>query len=183
MIREFIGRTPRLDETAFVADSAEVIGDVSLGRHGSVWFNATVRGDVNRIVIGDESNVQDNAVIHVTHGTAPTTIGNRVTIGHSAVVHGCTIEDEVLVGIGSIILDHAVVGTQSIVGAGALVTGGMRIPRRSMVLGVPARVVRPLTDEEVATLADYAANYVRYKNIYTGVETPDRNPFYTTDDD
>lgn len=183
MIRDFIGRTPRIHETAFVADSADVIGDVLLGRDGSIWFNATVRGDVNRIAIGDASNVQDNAVIHVTHGTAPTTIGDRVTIGHSAVVHGCTIEDEVLVGIGSIILDHAVVGTQSIVGAGALVTGGMKIPPRSMVLGVPARVVRPLTDEEVATLAEYAANYVRYKNIYSGVEAPERNPFYTPQND
>lgn len=183
MIHEFIGRSPDIHETAFVADSANVIGDVRLGRDSSIWFNATVRADVHRIVIGDESNVQDNAVIHVTHGTAPTTIGDRVTIGHSAVVHGCTIENEVLIGIGSIILDHAVVGSQSIVGAGALVTGGLEIPPRSMVLGVPARVVRPLTDEEVATLADYASNYVRYKNIYVGVESPPENPFYTADDD
>ncbi|NNF03751.1 MAG: gamma carbonic anhydrase family protein [Rhodothermales bacterium] len=183
MIRPFIDRSPIIHETAFVADSADVIGDVRLGRDSSIWFNATVRGDVHRIRIGNESNVQDNAVIHVTHGTAPTTIGDRVTIGHSAVVHGCTIRNEVLIGIGSIILDHTVVGTQSIVGAGALVTGGMEIPPRSMVLGVPARVVRPLTDEEVATLSDYASNYVRYKNIFTGVETPDTNPFYTPTDD
>lgn len=183
MIQEFIGRTPHIHGTAFVADSANVIGDVRLGRDSSIWFNATVRGDVNRIVIGGESNVQDNAVIHVTHGTAPTTIGDRVTIGHSAVVHGCTIEDEVLVGIGSIILDHAVIGTQSIVGAGALVTRGIEIPPRSMVLGAPARIVRPLTDAEIESLSDYATNYVRYKNIYTGARTPAKNPFYTADDD
>lgn len=183
MISEFIGRAPRIHRTAFVAESADVIGDVHLGRDSSIWFNATVRGDVHRIVIGDESNVQDNAVIHVTHGTAPTTIGHRVTIGHSAVVHGCTVEDEVLVGIGSILLDHAVIGTQSIIGAGALVTGGLEVPPRSMVLGVPARVVRPLTDDEVATLADYSSNYVRYKNIYMGVETPETNPFYALPND
>jgi len=183
MIGAFIGRSPEMHETSFVAESADLIGDVRLGRDSSIWFNTAVRGDVHRIVIGEASNVQDNAVIHVTHGTAPTTIGNRVTIGHSAVVHGCTIQDDVLIGIGAIILDHAVIGTQSIVGAGALVTGGLDIPPGSMVLGVPARVVRPLTDDEVASLADYSSNYVRYKNIYTGVETPAENPFYTPNDD
>jgi carbonic anhydrase/acetyltransferase-like protein (isoleucine patch superfamily) len=183
MIRAFIGRTPRIHPSAFIAESADVIGDVSIGADSSVWFNATLRGDVNRITIGDRSNIQDNAVIHVTHGTAPTRVGDEVTVGHGAVLHGCTVEDGVLVGIRSTILDHAVVGSQSIVGAGALVTGGTRIPPRSMVLGVPARVVRPLSDEEVASLAEYSTNYVRYKNIYIGTDVPDENPFYSREDD
>lgn len=179
MIRDFIGRSPRLDESNFVADTAAVIGDVHLGRDASVWFSATIRGDVHRIRIGARSNVQDNAVVHVTHHTAPTTIGKNVTIGHSAVVHGCTIRDRVLVGMGAIILDHADIGSDSIIGAGALITGGKKIPPRSLVLGSPAKVVRELTEEEIASIMDYANNYVRYKNVYLGVDVPDTNPFYT----
>jgi carbonic anhydrase/acetyltransferase-like protein (isoleucine patch superfamily) len=179
MIQSFIGVSPSLDDTNFVAETAAVIGDVHLGRDASVWFSATVRGDVNRIRIGARSNVQDNAVVHVTHGTSPTTIGEGVTIGHSAVVHGCTIEDDVLVGMGAIILDHAVIGRGSIIGAGALITGGVKIPPGSLVLGSPAKVVRPLTEQERESITHYAKNYVRYKNIYLGVETPDINPFYT----
>lgn len=178
MIHEFIGKYPHVDASNFVAESATLIGDVHLGKDSSIWFNAVARGDVNWIRIGAESNVQDGAIIHVTHRTAPTTIGNRVSIAHAAVVHGCTIEDEVLVGIGAVILDHAVIGRQSIIGARALVTGGVRIPPRSMVMGIPARVVRPLDDEEVASLRRNALNYVRYKNIYLGVDVPDENPFY-----
>jgi len=178
MISPFIGVMPTFDSTNFIADSASLIGDVHLGSDASIWFNATVRGDVHRIRIGDRSNIQDNAVVHVTHGSSPTTIGSGVTVGHSAIVHGCTIEDDVLVGMGAIILDHAVVGSHSIVGAGALITGGVNIPPGSLVLGSPAKVVRPLTDKEKATIADYARNYVRYKNIYLGVETPTTNPFY-----
>jgi len=155
-----------------------VIGDVQIGPESSVWFGAVIRGDVNRIRIGRESNVQDNAVIHVTNRTAPTRLGDRVTIGHSAVVHGCTVEDEVLVGIGAVILDHAVIGQGSLVGAGALVTGGTRVPPRSLVLGSPARAVRQLTDDEVDTVRAYASNYVRYARIYRGVEQPETNPFY-----
>jgi len=178
MIREFIGVYPTLDETNFVADSAAVIGDVQLGRDSSVWFSATVRGDVNRIRIGERSNIQDNAVVHVTNQTAPTAIGNAVTVGHSAIVHGCTIEDHVLVGMGAIILDHAVVGARSIVGAGALITSGVQIPEESLVLGSPARVVRRLTEKEIESITTYSDNYVRYKNVYLGVDQPDVNPFY-----
>ena len=179
MIREFIHRSPQVDETNFIAETAAVIGDVHLGTDASVWFSATVRGDVHRIRIGARSNVQDNAVVHVTHQTAPTTIGDNVTIGHSAIVHGCTIQDRVLVGMGAIILDHANIGSDSIIGAGALVTGGKVIPPRSMVLGSPARVVRELTEEEVASIMYYANNYVRYKNVYLGIDVPDTNPFYS----
>jgi carbonic anhydrase/acetyltransferase-like protein (isoleucine patch superfamily) len=179
MIRDFIQRSPLLDETNFVAENAAVIGDVHLGRDASVWFSATVRGDVHRIRIGARSNVQDNAVVHVTNRTAPTTIGDNVTVGHSAIVHGCTIQDRVLVGMGAIILDHADIGSDTIIGAGALITGGKKIPPRSLVIGSPAKVVRELTDEEVASIMDYANNYVRYKNVYLGVDTPDVNPFYS----
>lgn len=178
MIRDFIGVSPTYDATNFIAESAAVIGDVHLGRDSSIWFSATVRGDVHRIRIGERSNVQDNAVVHVTHDTSPTSIGNGVTIGHSAVIHGCTIMDDVLIGIGTIILDQAIIGSRSIIGAGALVTGGVKIPPESLVIGSPARVVRSLTPEEIESIFSYASNYVRYKNIYLGVEKPETNPFY-----
>ncbi|WP_456427964.1 gamma carbonic anhydrase family protein [Rhodocaloribacter sp.] len=178
MIRPFLQAVLVTDISNFIAPSAEVIGDVTLGRGASVWFNATVRADVNRIRIGAETNVQDNAVVHVTKGTAPTDIGAGVTIGHSAVVHGCTIEDNVLIGMGAVLLDHCVIGRDSIVGARALVTQGTKIPPRSLVLGVPARVVRELTDEEVARIGEYAKNYLEYSAIYRAEVQPERNPFY-----
>lgn len=178
MIRPFLDAHPRVDDTNFIAETASVIGDVALGPEASIWFGATVRGDVHRIRIGARSNVQDNAVVHVTHGTAPTTIGEDVTIGHGAIVHGCTIHDRVLVGMGAVILDHADVGSDTLIGARALVTGGTVIPPRSLVLGSPARVVRPLTDAEVDQVRAYAANYVRYSAIYRGAEQPETNPFY-----
>jgi len=179
MIQSFIGVVPQYDATNFIAETAAVIGDVHLGHDASIWFSATVRGDVHRIRIGARSNIQDNAVVHVTHGSSPTTIGEGVTVGHSAVVHGCTIEDDVLIGMGAIILDNAVIGRHSIIGAGALVTSGVHIPPGSLVLGSPAKVVRPLTAQEIDSIAHYARNYVRYKNIYLGVEKPETNPFYT----
>jgi len=178
MIRPFLQAIPVADASNFIAPSAEVIGDVTLGKGASVWFNATVRGDVNRIRIGAETNIQDNAVVHVTKGTAPTVIGAGVTVGHGAVVHGCTIEDNVLVGMGAVLLDHCVIGRDSIVGARALVTQGTKIPPRSLVLGSPARVVRELTDEEVVRIGAYAKNYLEYSAIYRAEVQPDRNPFY-----
>lgn len=181
MIRPFLDAHPRYDDSNFIAPSADVIGDVVLGRGASIWFNATVRGDVNWIRIGEATNIQDNVVVHVTNQTAPTRIGDRVTVGHGAIVHGCTIEDRVLVGMGAVILDHAVIGTGSIVGAKALVTGGTEIPPRSLVLGMPARVVRTLTDEEVASIDRNAEHYLRYSAVYLGHERPAKNPFYDAD--
>ena len=178
MIRSFLGVSPQYDDTNFIAANATVIGDVALGAHASIWYQCTVRGDVNWIRIGAESNIQDHTVVHVTHGTAPTEIGDRVTVGHSAIIHGCTIEDNVLIGMGATVMDHAVVGRNSIVGAGALITGGTEIPPRSMVLGSPARVVRELTDEEVASIGHYADNYVRYSAAHSGRDVPDDNPWY-----
>jgi carbonic anhydrase/acetyltransferase-like protein (isoleucine patch superfamily) len=182
MIRDFLGARPSFDSSNFIAQSANLIGDVTLGSESSVWFNATIRGDVNWIRIGSYSNVQDNAVVHVTNRTAPVTIGDSVTIGHSAVVHGCRIHDRVLVGIGAILLDHADVGEGSIIGAGALVTSRTVIPPGSLVLGTPARVVRRLTDDEIASILEYAENYRRYSRIYRGAERPAENPFYNRQD-
>lgn len=178
MIRPFLSVSPTYDDTNFIAPSADVVGDVTLGENASIWYNVTIRGDVNWIRIGSHSNIQDNSVVHVTHGTAPTTIGAYVTVGHGAIIHGCTIEDNVLVGMGAVVLDHAVIGRDSIVGAKALVTGGMVIPPRSLVLGMPARVVRSLSDEEAAGIRENAQNYVRYSRIYMEREVPETNPFY-----
>ena len=178
MIESFLGKSPSFDKSNFIAPNAAVIGDVTLGRAASVWFSAVVRADVNWIRIGERSNVQDGAVIHVTNRTAPTLIGVGVTVGHSVTLHGCTVKDNVLVGIGAVVLDGAVIGEDSIVGARALVTPETQIPPRSLVLGSPGRVVRQLNDEEVASIATFADNYVRYRALYLGEEKPAKNPFY-----
>jgi carbonic anhydrase/acetyltransferase-like protein (isoleucine patch superfamily) len=178
MPQSFLGQAPDYDDTNFIADTAVMVGDVTLGPHASVWHHCTLRGDVNWIRIGAETNVQDNTVVHVTHGTAPTEIGPRVTIGHSAIIHGCRIEEEVLVGMGATVLDHATIGCHSIVGAQALVTKETDVPPRSLVLGQPAEVVRELTDEEVAAIRQGADNYVRYAAVHDGRETPAENPWY-----
>ncbi len=178
MIKSFLGVEPTYDHSNYITDTAVLIGDVVLGRGASIWHHCTLRGDVNWIRVGAETNVQDHTVVHVTHGTAPTDIGARVTIGHGAIVHGCTIEEEVLVGMGAIILDHAQIGRHSIVGARALVTKGTKIPPRSLVLGQPAEVVREVTDEEVTDIRDGSQNYLRYGAVHAGRETPAENPWY-----
>ena len=137
-----------------------MLGDVTLGDRSSVWYNAVVRGDINRIVVGKGSNIQDNAVLHLADDF-PCLVGDYVTVGHSAVVHACTVGDEVLVGMGAVILDGAIVGAQSIIGAKALVTQGTKIPPGSLVLGAPARVVRPLTAKERRGLKAWAVKYVQ----------------------
>jgi len=157
---------PVVHPTAYVDQSAQVIGDVQIGADSSLWMNVVARGDVNSIRIGSRSNVQDGTIVHVMHGTHPTQIGDDVTIGHGAVVHGCTIADRVLVGMGAIVLNGVAIGEDTIVAAGSLVTEGAAIPPRSLVMGSPARVRRPLTDEEVASILTYANNYVRYKKDY-----------------
>ena len=176
MIRSFRGKTPILAANVYIAPGAVVIGDVELGPEVSVWFNAVVRGDVERIRIGARTNVQDNATIHVTHARWPTVVGLGVTIAHGAVVHGCTIGDHALIGIGAVVLDGAEVGAECLVGAGALVVPGTRIAARSCVLGSPAKAVRPLRPEEVSRLHESAANYVRYAQEYraAGIHATDR---------
>jgi carbonic anhydrase/acetyltransferase-like protein (isoleucine patch superfamily) len=149
----------------FIAPHASVIGRVTLGAGANVWFGAVLRADTNEIVVGARSNIQDTAVVHVDHD-APATIGNDVTIGHAATVHGCTVGDRSLIGIGATILSHAVIGCDCIVGAGALVTEGKQFEARSLIIGVPARRARELTDEEVAALKESAAHYVELGRRY-----------------
>src|SRR5215467_6153383 len=163
MLRPYRGRLPKVHPTAYVDQSAQVVGDVEIGADSSVWMNTVVRGDVNVIRIGARSNVQDGTIVHVMHETHPTRIGDDVTIGHAAIVHGCTIGDRVLVGMGATLLNGATVGEDSIVAAGTLVTEGFVVPPRSLVMGSPGKVRRPLTDAEVAEIFEYAKRYVRYK--------------------
>jgi len=161
----YLGRKPRLGQGVYIARTAVVLGDVTLGDHSSVWFHSVVRGDINRIEIGHHSNIQDNAVVHLADDF-PCLIGNWVTVGHSAIVHACTVGDETLVGIGAVILDGAVVGRQCLIGAKAVVTPGTQIPDGSMVLGTPAKVVRALSDSERAGLKVWAEKYVANTAYY-----------------
>ena len=156
-----------IDPSVFIAAGAVIIGDVHIGAQSSVWFNAVIRADTDRVVIGERTNVQDGVIIHVDAGK-PARIGSGVTIGHAAVVHGALVEDDVLIGIGAKILSGAKIGRESILGAGTLVTGGTIVPPRSLVLGLPGRVVRALTDEEVASIKSGAARYVQYSAHYRG---------------
>jgi carbonic anhydrase/acetyltransferase-like protein (isoleucine patch superfamily) len=165
MISVYQGNAPQVEVAAFVAPSSNVIGNVTLGEDASVWFNAVLRADVGPIRIGARSNVQDGCVVHVPWG-GKVVVGDDVTIGHRAVVHGCTIGNRVLVGMGSIIMDHAIVGDDCIIGAGAVVTPGTHVSPRSMVLGVPAKVVRELTDDEVVSLGASAKNYAELAKSY-----------------
>jgi gamma-carbonic anhydrase len=166
MIRPFRGIHPQIHPTAFVEESARVIGDVQLGEESSIWFNAVVRGDVNYIRIGDRTNIQDNSVIHVQHETHPTILEDQVTVGHSVTLHGCYVERGSLIGIGSILLDDVRVGSYSIIAAGALVSPGTIIPPHSLVMGIPARVKRTLSDEEVSEMDVFWQNYVGYTKLY-----------------
>ena len=159
-----------IDESVFIAPGAVIIGDVRLGAHSSVWYGAVLRGDADMISLGPRSNVQDGAVLHVDAGS-PCLIGAGVTIGHRAVVHGALIEDDVLIGIGAIVLNGARIGHDSIIGAGSLVTGRSVIPPRSMVLGLPGRVVRQLTDEEMQSIRAAAEHYVKYSEQYRSLQT------------
>lgn len=166
MIRRFRDMTPAVDPSAYVDVSAQVIGDVHIGPESSVWMNVVIRGDVNHVRIGRRSNIQDLTMVHVMRDTHPTVIGDEVTIGHSAVVHGVTIEDRVLIGMAAVLLNGVHVGHDSVVAAGTLLTEGTEIPPRSLVMGRPGRVKRALTDEEVAEIRWYADNYVRYRLDY-----------------
>jgi len=166
IVRSYDGKRPRMGERVFVADNAALIGDVELGNDCSIWYGTVLRGDVHFISVGSRTNIQDNCVVHVTNGTHPTVIAEEVTIGHGVIVHGCTIKRGALIGMGSRVLDGAVVGEQALVGAGALVPEGMHVPPRTLALGVPARVKRPLTDEELARLDSSWQHYVEYKEKY-----------------
>lgn len=156
-----------IDKTVFIADGARVLGDVEIGKNSSVWFNAVIRADLSDIKIGEGSNIQDNAVIHTSKDFG-VCIGDNVTVGHGAIVHGCTVKSNVMIGMGAIVLNGAVIEENCIIGAGALVTQGKVIPAGSLVFGNPAKIVRNLTDQEIRSITDNAASYVeeaeQYKN-------------------
>jgi len=166
MIRPFRGTHPRIHPTAFIEESAQVIGDVHVGEEASVWFNSVVRGDVYYIRIGNRTNIQDGTVIHVSTGTHATVLEDEVTVGHNVTLHGCHVERGSLIGIGAVLMDGVRVGTKSLVAAGSLLTPGTLVPPRSLVMGSPARVKRPLTDEEVAGLDVFWQNYVELIRMY-----------------
>jgi carbonic anhydrase/acetyltransferase-like protein (isoleucine patch superfamily) len=164
-LTRYLDAKPVIHPTAFVAPGADIIGDVTLEEESSVWYQAVLRGDINRIVIGPRSNVQDGAVVHLADDY-PTVVGELVTVGHKAIIHACTIDNEVLVGMGAIILDGAEIGARSIIGAGALVTGGKKIPPGSLVLGSPAKIIRTLSLEEQAGIKAWAEKYVAVSRAF-----------------
>lgn len=166
MILSYRENRPEFADSVFVAPTATVIGDVHIGDDSSVWFGVVLRGDVNRIRIGRRTNIQDGSIVHVTSQTHATIIGDDVTVGHGVKLHGCTVSDGALIGIGAIVLDGAVIGEGAMVAAGSLVTPGTVVPPRSLVTGSPAKVKRPLTDGEIADLKGLAARYVNYGREY-----------------
>ena len=166
MIRSFQGTVPKIAPTAYIDPAAVIIGDVTIGERSSVWPNAVLRGDVNRITIGEETNVQDGSVLHVEYALHELILGNRVTVGHSVVLHGCTVEDDSLIGIGAIVLNGALIGEGSVIAAGALVPEGMQIPPGSLAMGVPAKVRRTVTPEERERFRLNAQHYVELREKY-----------------
>ena len=166
MLKSYRGTTPTIAPGVFIEDTAVVIGDVRVEADSSIWFHSVVRGDVHWIHIGQRTNIQDLCLLHVTHDTYPLSIGNDVTVGHHVVLHGCTIKDRVLIGMGVIIMDGADIGEECIIGAGSLVTERTTIPPQSLVIGSPAKVKRTLTDKERLWIRQSAQNYVRYAQHY-----------------
>ena len=166
MIRTYRGVAPQVAVSAYVDPSAQVLGDVIIGEQSSIWCNTTLRGDVNYIRIGNGTSIQDNSVCHVEEGLFPLIVGNRVTVGHSAVLHGCVIEDECLIGIGAIVLNGARIGKGSVIGAGALIPEGMQIPPASMVMGVPGKIRREVTPEEQERFRVNADHYIELAAKY-----------------
>ena len=166
MILDYLGTVPSCDERAWIAPDATVVGDVSIAAQASIWFQSVVRGDVAPIRIGERTNVQDHCTIHVTRDAHPTIVGADVTIGHRVVLHGCRVHDRALIGIGAIVLDDAVIEEGALVGAMSLVTPGTVVPAGKLVMGQPARVIRDVSEEERAWMAETAANYAGYAQDY-----------------
>src|ERR1700731_3158391 len=166
MIRAYRGIVPKIAASAYIDPSAQVIGDVVVGERSSIWPNVTARGDVNTIRIGDETNIQDNSVLHCDAGKFPLHIGNRVTVGHMVMLHGCTIEDECLIGIAAVVLNGAKIGKGSVIAAGAVVPEGAQVPPDSMVMGLPGKVKRRLTEDERQRFRENAKHYVEAARIY-----------------
>lgn len=165
MIKGFDGINPTIDNSAFVAESADIIGDVVIEKDANIWYNTVLRGDANKIIVGENSNVQDGSIVHCGE-ESPTIIGKNVTIGHGAIIHGCNISDNVLVGMGSIILNNAKIGKNTIIGAGSLITQGKEFPEGVLILGNPAKVIRELTKVEIESIKKSADNYVSLSKKY-----------------
>ncbi|MCM0606145.1 MAG: gamma carbonic anhydrase family protein [Xanthomonadaceae bacterium] len=168
MILPHHGKSPEIHETAFIAPSADVIGEVAIGEQSSVWFQVVIRGDVNHITIGSRTNIQDHSMLHVTRKVSPLVVGDEVTVGHRVTLHGCKVGNRVLVGMGATLLDDCVIGDDCMIGAGSLVTKGKSFPNGSLIMGAPAKVARPLTPEELAFLRKSADNYVKDSAEYRG---------------
>lgn len=166
MIIPFRGIIPIYDKSVFIAENASIIGDVILGRESSVWFNVVIRGDVNFIRIGERTNIQDGSVLHVTHNKYSLNIGNDVTIGHNSTVHGCTVNNRVLIGMGAVILDNSVINSDSIIAAGALIKENFTVPQGVLAAGVPGRIVRDLKEDEILKIRQSAKNYAAYALDY-----------------
>lgn len=166
MLKTYRGIAPTIAPSAFIEDTSVVIGDVVIGSESSVWFHAVIRGDVHSIRIGHRTNIQDLCLLHVTHDTHPLTLGDDITVGHHVVLHGCTVQDRVLIGMGAILMDGVVIEEDCIIGAGSLITERIHIPSRSLVMGSPAKVKRLLTDAEVQWIKESASNYIRYAQQY-----------------
>lgn len=166
MIQTYKGKTPHVSETASIFDGARVIGDVTLNDYVGVWYNAVIRGDMDRVVIGENTNIQDGAIIH-TNTNMPTIIGKNVTVGHGAIIHAATVEDEALIGMGSIILDQAIVGKHALVAAGCVVPPGKKVPEKTLVVGNPMKIVKTLSDEDIRAILDNKDFYVQLLKDYT----------------
>ena len=166
MIKQFENKQPQLGKNVYISENAAVIGEVMLGNEVNIWFGAVVRGDMHYIKIESRSNVQDNAVVHVTTAVSPTNIGSGVTIGHGAIIHGCTIEDNCLIGMGSIVMDDAVIGAGSLLGAGTLIPPNMKVPPKSLVVGIPGKVVREVRKEEYEMIIDRPGEYIELASVY-----------------
>lgn len=163
LIQSVNGISPEISSSCFLADNSTIVGDVKLGDNCSVWYNVVIRGDVNSIRIGDNTNIQDGVVVHCTYQKTETNIGNRVSIGHKAIIHGCTIQDDVLIGMGAIIMDNAVIESGSIIAAGAIVTAGKRIEANSIYAGIPAKKMKATSEEHLEMIKRTAENYTMYK--------------------
>ncbi|WP_443945235.1 gamma carbonic anhydrase family protein [Pedobacter sp. AW1-32] len=166
LILPVLGKSPQIGRDNFIAENATIVGDVKLGNNCSVWFNAVIRGDVNAIIIGNESNIQDGAVIHATYQKASTHIGNRVSVGHNAIVHGCTVEDNVLIGMGAIVMDHAVIEQYCIIAAGSVVLENTICKSGFLYAGTPAKQIKPITEEQRALLNKLPDNYKLYSSWF-----------------
>jgi carbonic anhydrase/acetyltransferase-like protein (isoleucine patch superfamily) len=166
VILPFKNKLPLIGTNVFVADTAVIIGDVVIGDESSVWFNAVIRGDVNFIRLGNKTNIQDGCVLHVTNGKYPLIIGSNVTIGHNATVHGCTLKDNLLIGMGAVVLDNSIVNSNSIVGAGSVIKENFTVPEGVLAAGVPAKIIRDLNETEIQKITQSAENYAAYSKEY-----------------